>query len=202
MSTEHTDIFAQPEAEYAATESPALVDIDWGWFLTIDGQGHPDDSEFKNCLAALYTVAEALRQDSAQAGRVYELAVLEAMWHLDPGYADFDTAPRSAWNWTLCLRTPDLIGENDLDRIVEKLLAEGHPRIVSRVALAGFEEGRCVQMLHTGPYDQEASTLAVMHAFMERQGLTVVGRHHEIYLSDPASTPPAALKTIIRLPVM
>lgn len=202
MSAEHADIFALPEAEYAATGIPTVVEIDSGWFLTIDGQGHPDDAEFKGCLSALYAVAEALRQDSAKAGRVYELAALEAMWHLDPGYTDFDTAPRSAWNWTLCLRTPDIIGENDLDRIVERLLSENQPRVVSRVSLAGFEEGRCVQMLHTGPYDQEASTLAAMHAFMEQQGLTVVGRHHEIYLTDPASTAPEELKTIIRLPVI
>jgi len=202
MTAEHTDIFALPEDEYAATDTPALVEIDSGWFLTIDGQGHPDDSEFKDCLEALYAVVEALRQDNAQAGRVYELAALEALWHLDPGYTDFDTAPRSAWNWTLCLRTPDCIGENDLDRIVERLLSQGRPRVVSRVSLTGFEEGRCVQMLHIGPYDQEASTLAAMHAFMDEQGLTVVGRHHEIYLTDPATTPPEELKTIIRLPVI
>jgi hypothetical protein len=202
MTAENADIFALPEAEYAATNAPAMVEIDSGWFLTIDGHGHPDDDEFKSCLAALYAVAEALRQDSAKAGRVYKIAALEAMWHLDPGYTDFDTAPRSAWNWTLCLRTPDIIGENDLDRIVERLLSEGQPRVVSRVGLAGFEEGRCVQMLHTGPYDQEASTLATMHAFMEQQGLTVVGRHHEIYLTDPATTVPEESKTIIRLPVI
>lgn len=202
MPAEHADIFALAEAEYAATGTPAVVDIDSGWFLTIDGQGHPDDSEFKDCLTALYAVAETLRQDSAQAGRSYDLAPLEAMWHLDPGYTDFDSAPRSAWNWTLCLRTPDIIGENDLDRTVEKLLSEGRPRVVSRVGLAGFEEGRCVQMLHIGPYDQEASTLAAMHAFIGEQGLTVVGRHHEIYLADPATTAPGELKTIIRLPVI
>ena len=201
--TENTPLLSTPhEARRAATSTPALVDVDTGWFLTVDGQGHPDDAEFKECLAALYAVAEALREESARAGRDYATAPLEGLWHLDPGFDDFDTAPRSAWNWTLCLPAPDFVGENDLDRVRQSLLAAGNPRTLGRVGLAGFEEGLCVQMLHVGPYDQEGRTLAAMHAFMEENSLTVVGRHHEVYLSDPADTAPEDLRTIIRLPVI
>ncbi len=37
--------------------------------------------------------------------------------------------------------------------------------------------------------------------FTEQQGLSIDGRHHEIYLSDPRRIAPEKLKTILRLPV-
>jgi hypothetical protein len=56
-------------------------------------------------------------------------------------------------------------------------------------------------MLHVGPYDAEEETVAAMRAFAEAEGLSFVGRHHEIYLSDPRRVPPERLKTILREPV-
>ena len=39
------------------------------------------------------------------------------------------------------------------------------------------------------------------HQFIPSQGLTMVGKHHEIYLSDPRKVERATLKTILRQPV-
>jgi hypothetical protein len=69
------------------------------------------------------------------------------------------------------------------------------------VRLESLAEGRCVQMLHVGPYDRECETIAVMKAFAEKQQLGFPGKHHEIYLSDPRRVPPERLKTIVRQPV-
>jgi hypothetical protein len=41
-----------------------------------------------------------------------------------------------------------------------------------------------------------------MHeGFIPSQGLQMVGKHHEIYLSDARRTAPEKLKTILRQPV-
>ena len=37
--------------------------------------------------------------------------------------------------------------------------------------------------------------------FIPEQGLAMVSRHHEIYLSDPRRVEPAKLRTILRQPV-
>jgi hypothetical protein len=202
MSNEKIDLFALNKAEYAATGAPRLVTIDAAWFLSIEGSGHPSEPTFQQSVQALYSVAYTLKMQSKKHGRDYAISKLEGLWHLDPGYFDFASAPRSAWNWTLLLRTPDFIGENDLDRVQVELLAKGKPPLVKRVGVMGFEEGQCVQMLHIGPYDKEDSTLTAMQAFIEKKQLTVVGRHHEIYLSDPSRTAPDKLRTILRLPVI
>jgi len=202
MATEKIDLFALNKTEYAATRKPALVTVDAAWFLCIEGSGHPSEPLFQQSVQALYCVAYSLKMQSKNNGRDYVISKLEGLWHLDPGYLDFASAPHSVWNWTLLLRTPDFIGENDLDRVQAELLAKGKPPLVKRVGVMGFEEGQCVQMLHVGPYDKEDSTLNAMQAFIEKKQLTVVGRHHEIYLSDPNRTTAAKLRTIIRLPVI
>ena len=59
--------------------------------------------------------------------------------------------------------------------------------------------------MHTGPYDEEPATVAVMHEFMEQHGYTLditdQRLHHEIYLSDARKVVPEKLKTVIRHPI-
>jgi GyrI-like small molecule binding domain len=51
-------------------------------------------------------------------------------------------------------------------------------------------------------YRAKAELLRYMHEeFIPDQGLEMVGKHHEIYVSDPRRTEPAKLRTILRQPV-
>lgn len=59
-----------------------------------------------------------------------------------------------------------------------------------------------MQIMHVGSYDDEAPTLKKLHGeWLPERGLTERGKHHEIYLSDPRTTEPAKLKTVLRQPV-
>ena len=89
----------------------------------------------------------------------------------------------------------------ELAEAAAKLIAKGKPADVKQVKLATIDEGRCVQMLHVGPYEREGDTVAVMGAFAGQHGLKFAGPHHEIYISDPRRMAPEKLKTILRLPV-
>lgn len=202
MEPETDDIFAFNKAEHRASAKPRLLTIEPGWFLFVDGSGHPSGPEFASSLEALYACAYALRFRFKERGNVYSVGKLEALWHLALGYFDFATAPHDAWNWTLALRTPGFVGENDLEEVKPGLLEKGKPAAVRQVGLMAMEEGQCAQILHVGPYDQEGPTLKILNKFIEDKELTVVGRHHEIYLSDPRRTAPEKLKTILRLPVI
>ncbi|WP_275187180.1 GyrI-like domain-containing protein [Bradyrhizobium sp. CSA112] len=63
-------------------------------------------------------------------------------------------------------------------------------------------EGRCLQTLHVGSYDDEGPTLARLHnEIMPAKGVTFAGPHHEIYLSDARKTPPEKLRTLLRQPI-
>ena len=76
------------------------------------------------------------------------------------------------------------------------------PASLQRVRLERLEEGTCVQTLHIGSYDDETETLARLHdEFIPQAGLTMTGKHHEIYQSDSRRVAPAKFRTILRQPV-
>jgi hypothetical protein len=72
---------------------------------------------------------------------------------------------------------------------------------LDRLELRTWEEGRCAQLLHVGPYSEEAPSLTRLHTAIAEAGLRPRGRHHEIYLGDPRRSAPQRLRTILRQPV-
>jgi hypothetical protein len=62
-------------------------------------------------------------------------------------------------------------------------------------------DGQSAQILHVGPYAEEAPTIARLHRFIREKGYHFGGKHHEIYLNDPRRTAPEKLKTILRQPI-
>ena len=94
------------------------------------------------------------------------------------------------------LRTLGEWGVTDIISLVED---DTHEAIYRRLRSV---EGRSLQTLHVGSYDEEGPALACLHnEIMPRTGLTFAGPHHEIYLSDPRKTAPPRLRTILRQPV-
>ena len=75
----------------------------------------------------------------------------------------------------------------------------------SKVEFFTYDEGICVQCMHIGSYDDEPTTVALMHEYMESQGYVLDIKdqrmHHEIYLSDAQKVAPEKLKTVIRHPI-
>ena len=62
-----------------------------------------------------------------------------------------------------------------------------------------------MQMMHTGAFDDEPASVALMDAWLEQNGyvndFAPDRLHHEIYLSDPRKSPPEKWKTVIRHPI-
>jgi hypothetical protein len=101
----------------------------------------------------------------------------------------------------LLIRTPPLVTPAELKKAIAVLIERGTPAPVRDVRLKTIREGRCVQMLHVGRYEDEGPAWQAMQAFAGSRGLSFAGPHHEIYLSDPRRVAPAKLKTILRKPV-
>jgi len=195
------DLFKVHKEEYAARTEPSLVELRKGRYLAVEGQGAPESQSFQNAVKTLYSVAFTMKMNHKSAGQDYKVCPLEGLWQGADGSCDFAGTPRETWQWTLLIRIPDFVRETDLDLAVARLIEKGKDVEVENVELQTLAEGRCVQMLHVGPFDQEAETLAEMARFAEAQGLTCHGVHHEIYLSDPRRVPPERLRTILRVPV-
>lgn len=61
--------------------------------------------------------------------------------------------------------------------------------------------GRLATCLHVGPYDALAATYEALTAWMGEQGYVPSGVAYEMYLDDPAHTPPEELRTLVVFPL-
>lgn len=199
-----TDFKKTLDSYQAGNHEFRIVDVPPMRYLMIDGHGDPNSAaEFGDAIAALYPVAYKLKFASKQElGRDYVVMPLEGLWW-SPDMETFTSArDKSQWDWTLMMMVPDWITRDMFDAAVAKAAAGDPPASLDKVRLETLAEGRCVQTLHRGSFDNEAEVLAKMHHdFIPAQGLSMVGKHHEIYFSDFRKVDPSKLRTILRQPV-
>ncbi|BDI22315.1 GyrI-like domain-containing protein [Herbiconiux sp. L3-i23] len=172
-------------------------------FLAIDGSGDPDTSDdYANAVAALYAAAYATKAASKAADGVdFIVGPLEGLWSSsDP--SSFVDGRKSEWDWTMLIPLPDQLDESAVRDGLESARKKKPDLPLDRVAPLRLDEGRSLQILYIGGYDDEAPVLARLHnEVMPALGVEWNGRHHEVYLSDPRKVPAAALKTVLRQPV-
>jgi hypothetical protein len=97
---------------------------------------------------------------------------------------------------------PDWITADEVADAVAVVAAKKPNPALSLTRLITLDEGRSIQILHVGSYDDEGPTLQRLHdEYLPQNGLTFNGLHHEIYLSDARRTAPEKLKTVLRQPV-
>lgn len=127
---------------------------------------------------------------------------LEGLWRAADMDAFTASRDKSRWDWTLMIMVPEWIDRDMFTAAVEQAGARNRPARLDGVRLETLSEGRCVQTLHVGSFDDEADVLARMHhVFVPDNGLRMVGEHHEIYLSDFRKVAPEKQRTILRQPV-
>lgn len=186
-----------------------ILDVPPLQYLMLDGSGDPNTAPaYREALEALYPLAYALKFASRrELGRDYVVPPLEGLWSA-PDMAAFTSArDKSRWEWTLLLLVPDWIDRALVERTADSVRAKAtrakpSPARLDEIRFEVLEEGRCVQTLHVGSYDDEGPVLERMHhEFIPANGLRLTGRHHEIYLSDARRVAPERLRTILRQPV-
>lgn len=197
FKSEYKSLYSAPSKDFALVEVPPLP------YLMFDGHGDPNTSPlYQQAVEALYSLSYTLKFMSKRAfDRDYVVGPLEGLWWAHDLTA-YTQGRRDDWSWTMLILQPDWITAGHLAAAkAEVLMKKGLPG-VETVRLETLDEGLCAQILHIGPYADEAPTLARLHDdWLPVHGLAETGHHHEIYLSDPRKTEPARLKTLLRQPV-
>ena len=202
--TEKID-FKRTLASYRAPRGRfEIIEVPERRYLMIGGHGDPNSAVAADAIAALYPVAYALKFTSArELGRDYVVPPLEALWWADDMSTFTSARDKSQWDWTMMMLVPEWLDEQRVTAAIAAASAKKDAAVrIPDVHLEALTEGRCVQTLHLGSYDDETGTLAELHErFIPGQGLRMTGRHHEVYLGDPRRTAPEKLRTILRQPV-
>lgn len=189
-----------------------FVDVPELAFVAVTGQGTPEGRAFAQAVQALHAVSYGahflLKKEFGVAPPVMPL---EALWWVGEdertvveavawGGATMADTDRERWRWRAMIVQPEPIdGE-----LVAEAVALARPRelaALDRLTFDTWEEGRCAQLLHVGPYAAEAPSLRLLHEAIAQAHLRPRGRHHEVYLGDPRRSAPQHLRTILRQPV-
>ena len=195
---------------YLPKDTPSIVTVPSMNDLAVRGQGDPNEEggAYQQAIGLLYGVAYTIKMSKKGDHRIegyfdYVVPPLEGFWRQE-GVAGIDYAHKEKFRWISVIRLPDFVTRADFDWAVQEATRKKKTDF-SSVEFWTYDEGLCVQCMHSGPYDDEPATVERMHRFLEAQGfaldLTDQRLHHEIYLSDARKTPPENLKTVIRHPI-
>lgn len=195
---------------YMPKNKPAIVDVPAANYIAVRGKGDPneEDGAYQQAISVLYSVAYTLKMSCKTDYKIegffeYVVPPLEGFWWQE-GILGVDYSDKAGFNWVSVIRVPDFVTRADFDWAVETVTKKKKINC-SGAELITVEEGLCVQILHTGAYDDEPATVALMDEYLRQNGyandFSDTRLHHEIYLSDPRKTAPEKRKTVIRHPI-
>ena len=171
------------------------------------GKEPGNSPSFAEATQALYSVSYTLKfmfKKRKTNPIDYPVMPLEGLWGLQD--VSLDVARKDNWSYTLMILQPDVVTKDIFAEVLEQVRKKkGGSPALSKLRLASFEEGMCVQVMHIGPYTTEPATIEQMRAFALENGYRdnagPNGLHHEIYIGDPRKSAPEKLKTVLRHPL-
>lgn len=199
---------------YGAKDSPDLVDIPAQNFIMIKGSGNPNDTDFSNRVSALYSLAYAIKMDykatalkNIISNEIHDFTVypLEGIWMKKDDNMQLDTTNeliKDNLEYTIMIRQPDFITTEMVRAALERVKVKKPNPLYEEIFFDMIHDGKCVEILHIGSYDNEPVSFALMDKFVKENGLHRISDwHREIYLNNANGAKIDKLKTILRYKV-
>ena len=170
---------------YVPSTSGMIIDVPAIPYLMVKGKGDPNEEAgaYQAALQVLYSLTFTIkmsRKGSYQPDGYHDYALppLEGLWWLEEDVtAAMDIHHKEKFSWISMLRVPDYVTP-EVFAWAKQEVHRKHPQTdFTNTTLEIFEEGLCAQILHKGSYDNEASTITALHAFLKEQGYALaIGR--------------------------
>lgn len=197
----------QEKALYGAKQVPAVITVPVQRYIMIRGEGNPNAEDFSNRVAALYSLAYAIKMGyktsagkAAADGEVQDFSVypLEGVWKQKRSGGLI----KEELEYTIMIRQPDFITE-DMAAAALALVKKKKPNpLHEEIFFDTMQDGTCVEILHIGAFDDESASFEKMEQFAKEHGLKRHGDcHREIYLNNANRVEKSKLKTILRFSV-
>ena len=204
------DFKKEYKAFYSPKNKPEIVTVPAANYIAVRGKGNPNEEggAYQQAVSVLYAIAYTLKMSYKTDHKIegffeYVVPPLEGFWWQDD-VDGVDYSDKSTFHWISVIRLPDFVTRKDFDWAVETA-SKKKKLDCSSAEFMTIAEGLCVQIMHTGPFDEEPATVALMDAYLEQNGycndFNENRLHHEIYLSDARKVPPEKWKTVIRHPI-
>ena len=199
---------------YTNPKIPTLITIPEQKYIMISGRGNPNCEDFGERVGVLMSLAYSIKMrhkadcnnNLDYASRFsysdYTVFPLEGIWTLTTAPAEGVPLDKCNLIYTIMIRQPDFITMEMFETayaIVEKKKPHS---LLKEIKFDSINDGICIQMLHTGSFDDEPVTFAQMDVYAKKIGYERLDHtHREIYLNDARKTTPDKYQTILRYQV-
>jgi hypothetical protein len=165
---------AQDFSKYESLKEPQINKMEKQRMLVVEAKGDPNVAA-KDAFSLLFKTYFSLPGAKMVAPR--------ARWMAAEGGAS-----KNEWVGLYALPLPESI--------------TSLPSGVTGVRIEDWEYGEVAEILHIGPYGEEAAAIQKLHKFIQEKGYKIAGPHEEEYLKGPGmAASPADYWTIIRYQV-
>lgn len=195
---------------YLPKQEPIILKIPKMNYVVISGTGEPGNSQFNECITALYSISYGIKMTLKKIDPVpdyidYTVFPLEGIW-------DFSEEGRKLYSsgidvkelkehmtYKLMIRQPEFVSLNFFNDIQSLVYKKKKDPMVLKTSFETIEEGIVCQMMHIGSYDEEPVTFSIMEHYTSENGYDRVSKSHkEIYISDARKVIENKLKTTLR----
>lgn len=196
---------------YLPKSKPEFVDVPEIKFITLRGEGSPAEERFTEIIATLYSLAYGIKmlakkmEIKPKGYFDYTVYPLEGIWDINDEAKKAFTGiiNKGDFVYQIMIRQPDFVDEGFYLQILDVIKKKKPNPLLEHVEFKTISEGKCVQMLHLGKYEDEPVSFEKMENFAKDEGFTRISKvHREIYLSDARKVAPEKLKTVLRFKVM
>jgi hypothetical protein len=195
---------------YKPSKSPIIVDVPKMNYIAVRGKGNPNEEggEYQRAIGNLYAIAYTLKMSYKTEYHIegffeYVVPPLEGFWWQE-NVKGYDKNKKEDFSWISVIRLPEFIKKQDVSWAKEQAMKK-KKMDYSNVEFFTLTEGKCVQIMHVGPFDEEPFSVAVMEKYICEEGyqndFSEQRLHHEIYLSDARRVTSDKWKTVIRHPI-
>lgn len=195
---------------YLPKAKPELIDLPAMNYVTIKGQGNPNAEKFTQHIQALYPVCYAIKMNLKKLSKPpknyvdFTVYPLEGEWSLtEKGIKNYSgKVDKDELLYTLMIRQPEFVSKEFFEEMKTVAIQKNENPLIQNVQFEKMIEGKCVQMLHIGSFDEEPKSFAKMEQFANENSVKRLSKiHKEIYLSDFRRVPEAKRKTVLRFKV-
>lgn len=195
----------QEKETYGATMTPCIVNVPSQKYIVIAGSGNPNDEIFSNKVAALFSAAyqikKAYKSLAEKSCEITDYCVypLEGIWSKT---SEKESLVKEELQYRIMIRQPDFITGEMFDNALEEVKSKKENPYLANISFETICDGKCVQILHKGAFDDEPASFKIMHDYCLKYGYKRMDKkHREIYLNTSNRTKTVNLKTILRYKV-
>jgi len=195
------------KTHYLPKQKPEIIDIPVFQFITLSGEGNPNSSFFSEYIGVLYSLSYTIKMNLKKMEKKpknyndWTVYPLEGVWDISEKAKQHFNGKinKDELVFDLMIRQPAFISNEFFKEMLELTKKKKPHQLLEQVKFQKITEGKCIQMMHIGSYDNEPESFKRMEEFATTQQVIRKSKiHREIYLSDFRKVPEEKLKTILR----